>query len=165
MFCVNDYVVYGSEGVCRIENIGRTDISGLDKNKEYYTLVPVYKSGRIYTPTDSSIVMRKVITKESAQALVSNIKSIGEELDVPRDAKLAAAFYRNLVRTYECDKLISVIRHIFNKQRELISVKKNLPAVDTKYLKMAQDILYGELGFALGIAPNEVKGYIEKNCG
>ena len=63
MFSVNDYVVYGSEGVCRIEDIGRKDITGLDREKEYYTLVPVYKSGRIYTPTDSSIIMRRVITK------------------------------------------------------------------------------------------------------
>jgi CarD family transcriptional regulator len=165
MFCVNEYVVYGSEGVCRIESIGRTDITGLDKEKEYYTLVPVYKSGKIYTPTDSTIIMRRVITKERAQELVKHIKDISSELDVPRDAKLAAAFYKELVRTYECEKLIKVIRHIFEKQRELIPLKKNLPAVDSKYFKMAQDILYGELGFALGIAPNEVKGYIEKNCG
>ncbi len=165
MFCVNDYVVYGSEGVCRIENIGRMEISGLDKNKDYYTLVPVYKSGRIYTPTDSTIIMRRVITKERAQELVEHISQINSELDVPRDPKLAAAFYRELVRTYECEKLISVIRYIFQKQQELIPLKKTLSAVDSKYYRMAQDILYGELGFALGIAPNEVKGYIEKNCG
>lgn len=164
MFCVDDYVVYGSEGVCRIVNIGRADITGLDREKDYYTLVPVYKSGRIITPTDSSIVMRRVISKESAQSLVSNIKAIGEELQVPQDAKLAAAYYRDLVRTYDCGKLISVIKHIYNKQRGLVSAKKNLPAVDLKYLKMAQDILFGELAFALGIAPNEVKGYIERNC-
>ncbi len=164
MFSVNDYVVYGSEGVCRIEDIGRKDITGLDREKEYYTLVPVYKSGRIYTPTDSSIIMRRVITKEQAQELVKHIKDISSELDVPRDSKLAAAFYKELVRTYEYEKLISVIRHIFEKQRRLVLLKKNLPAVDAKYFKMAQDILYGELGFALGIAPNQVKGYIEKNC-
>ncbi len=164
LFSVNDYVVYGSEGVCRIESIGKKDISGLDKEKEYYTLVPVYKSGRIYTPIDSTIVMRKVITKEQAQKLVAHIKDISSELDVPRDAKLAAAFYKELVRTYECEKLIKIIRHILEKQRELIPLKKNLPAVDTKYFKMAQDILFGELGFALGIAPNQVKGYIEQNC-
>ena len=165
LFSVNDYVVYGSEGVCRVESIGKKDITGLDKEKEYYTLVPVYKSGKIYTPTDSTIVMRRVITKDQAQKLVAHIKEISYELDVPRDAKLAAAFYKELVRTYECEKLIKVIRHIFQKQRELIPLKKNLPAVDAKYFKMAQDILYGELGFALGIAPNQVKGYIEQNCG
>ncbi len=44
LFSVNDYVVYGSEGVCRVESIGKKDITGLDKEKEYYTLVPVYKS-------------------------------------------------------------------------------------------------------------------------
>ncbi len=164
MFCVNDYVVYGNEGVCRVEDIGKPSISGLDKQKEYYTLVPFYRKGKIYTPTDSTILMRKVISKENAEALISRITEISPVLDVPRDSKLAMEFYKSLVKTHECEKLISIIKHVFEKQRVLVAEKKNVPAVDLRYMKIAEDMLYGELGFALNIKPSDVRGYIIRSC-
>lgn len=164
MFCVNDYVVYGSEGVCRIEEIGHPDIAGLDRQKSYYTLSPVYRHGKIYTPVDSTILMRKVITKNQAEELIGGINEIESDLDVPKDAKLANVFYRELVRSYECRKLISVIKYVFEKQREFALIKKNMPAVDMKFFKIAEDMLYNEFGFALGIDPKEVKGYIAACC-
>lgn len=164
MFRVNDYVIYGSEGVCRVESIGHPNISGLDRLKEYYTLAPFYRSGRIYTPTDSSILMRRVITKEKAQALIMRIKEISSRLEVPGDSKLAGNYYRSLVRTYECENLVSIIKYVFEKQRNLGAVKKSVPAVDMKYMKIAEDMLYGELGFALNISPKDVRGYIVRCC-
>lgn len=164
MFAINEYVIYGSEGVCKVEAIGHPEISGLDKLKEYYTLLPVYRSGRIYTPTDSSIHMRRVVTRAQAQELIDSIKEISYELDVPKDVKQANIFYRNLVRSYECSKLISIIKYVFIKQREFSLIKRNMPAVDLKFLKIAEDMLYSEFGFALGIEPKDVKNYIVKCC-
>lgn len=164
MFAINEYVIYGSEGVCKVDAIGHPEISGLDKLKEYYTLLPVYRSGKIYTPTDSSIHMRRVVTKDQAQDLIDRIKDISHELDVPKDIKQANLFYRDLVRSYECKKLISLIKYVFIKQREFSLIKRNMPAVDLKFLKIAEDMLYSEFGFALGIEPKEVKDYIVKCC-
>lgn len=164
MFSVNEYVIYGSEGVCKVESIGHPDIIGLDRDKEYYTLSPVYRSGKIYTPVDSTILMRSVISKNQAEELIGGIKDISGDLDVPKDAKLANVFYRNLVRSYECRKLISVIKHVFAKQRELAAAKRNVPAVDMKFFKIAEDMLYNEFAFVLGIDPKEVKVYIAECC-
>ena len=164
MFCVDDYVIYGSEGVCRVESVWHPDIAGLDKTKSYYTLSPVYRHGKIYTPVDSNIRMRKVITRDGAQELIDGIDKISGDLDVPKDAKLANVFYRELVRSYECHKLISVIKHVFAKQREFAAAKRNVPAVDMKFFKMAEDMLYSEFAFVLGIEPQEVKGYITACC-
>ncbi len=164
MFSIDEYVIYGSEGVCRVEAIGHPEISGLDRLKEYYTLLPVYRSGRIYTPTDSTIHMRRVISREEAQALIESIGEISCELDVPRDIKQANLFYRELVRSYECKKLISVIKYVFMKQREFSQIKRNMPAVDLKFLKIAEDMLYGEFSFALGIEPRNIREYIVKCC-
>lgn len=164
MFSVNDYVVYGSEGVCKVESIGHPEIAGLDKMKEYYTLSPVYRSGKIYTPVDSPLHMRSVISKNYAEELIGGIKEISGDLDVPKDAKLANVYYRDLVRSYECVKLISVIKYVFAKQRAFAAVKRNIPAVDLKFFKIAEEMLYGEFGFVLGIDPKEVKGYIADCC-
>ena len=162
MFGINDYVIYGSEGVCMVESIGHPDISGLDKAREYYTLSPIYRTGKIYTPVDSTIRMRKALTKAEAEGIIMSIENICCELDVPKDNKLANLFYKELVTSYECEKLISIIKYVFLKQREFLAIKKNLPAVDLKYMRIAEDMLYNEFGFALGISPKEVKGYIAK---
>ncbi len=164
MFNVNEYIVYGSEGVCMVEEIGHPQIVGLDANKQYYTLVPAFRSGKIYTPVDSPILMRRVISKAEANELVCNIPNIPFNLDVPKDFKLAGAYYKELVRTYECEKLVSVIKYIGNRQKELSLIKKGLSALETRYLKTAEDMLYSELGFALGISPSDVKSLIFKTC-
>lgn len=164
MFSVNEYVVYGSEGVCKVESIGHPEIMGLDKSKDYYTLAPVYRPGKIYTPVDSSILMRSVISRNQAEELIGGINDIDCDLDVPRDAKLANIFYRDLVRSYECVKLIRVIKYVFAKRRELAAAKRNVPAVDMKFFKIAEDMLYNEFGFVLGMDPKDVKGYIFDDC-
>lgn len=163
MFSVNDYVVYGSEGVCRVESIGHPEIVGLDKTKEYYTLSPVYRSGKIYTPVDSTIRIRCVLTESDVTRLIEKIKDISGELDVPRDIKLANAFYRDLVRTYDCTNLISIIKYVSAKQRAFAEIKRNMPAVDIKFLKIAEEMLYNEFGFVLGVDPKDVKGKIAVN--
>ena len=164
MFSVGEYVIYGSEGVCRVESVGHPEVTGLDKTKSYYTLSPVYRNGKIYTPVDSTICMRHVISRDGAQELIDSIGEINSDLDVPKDAKLANQYYRELVRSYECRKLISVIKYVFAKQREFAAAKRNVPAVDMKFFKMAEDMLYSEFAFALGIEPKEVKGYIAACC-
>lgn len=162
MFSVGDYVIYGSEGVCKVDDIGVPCIAGLDSGKTYYTLHSVYRSGIIHTPTDTKITMRKVISKSDAEELIGNIGAIKSDLDVPKDAKQANIFYRDLVRSYECINLISVIKYVFIKQKIFAKMKKNLPAVDVKFSKMAEEMLYSEFAFVLGKKPNEIKQDIAK---
>ena len=164
MFSINDYIVYGSEGVCRVEEIGHPQISGLDSSKQYYTLVPAFRSGKIYTPVDSPITMRYVINSEEAKALVSKIPEIAFDLEVPNDFKLATAYYREIVRSYECEKLVSVIKYIGSKQKKLALIKKSLSALESRTLKMAEDMLYSELGFALELSASDVKKRITEAC-
>ena len=73
MYKVDDLVVYGKNGVCRINGIGKIAIS--DSDRLYYTLVPVYKNEEvIYAPVENGkIVMRHIISREEAKALIKRI--------------------------------------------------------------------------------------------
>ena len=53
MFEVGDLIIYGYQGVCRVDSIGQSDISGVPSDKLYYTLVPLYGSGKIMIPVDT----------------------------------------------------------------------------------------------------------------
>ena len=75
MFHVGDYIVYGSNGICRVEEITHPDIAGIDEDKLYYVLVPEKtRDSRLFCPTDNSrVVLRSVITADEAAALMDAI--------------------------------------------------------------------------------------------
>ena len=39
MFSVGEYIIYGVEGVCEVEEAGKLKVAGLDKNREYYRFI------------------------------------------------------------------------------------------------------------------------------
>ena len=62
MFAVGDLVVYGGEGVCRVEKIGPSELRGADKEKLYYTLLPLYRTGQVMTPDGR--VLGDIVTEQ-----------------------------------------------------------------------------------------------------
>ena len=73
MYELGDYIIYGNHGVCRVEDIGSLDISGVDNSIECYTST-CFEGKHIYTPVDNDKVsMRKVITNEEALELIERI--------------------------------------------------------------------------------------------
>ena len=67
MFSVGEYVIYGYEGVCKVEEVGHPALSGLDRKREYYRLTPYYRGGTIYAPVDGRIAM---VTKDGSKLAV-----------------------------------------------------------------------------------------------
>ena len=77
MYKKGEYVIYGSSGVCQVGDVTTLDINNVPKDREYYVLFPKNNGGTIYVPVDvASTKMRKVITKEDAQALIEKIPAI-----------------------------------------------------------------------------------------
>lgn len=160
MFQKGDYIVYGSSGVCEVEEIGPMDITGITKGRLYYTLTPVYSNGsRIYTPVDNDkIVMRSIVTGEEAMALIEQIPEI-EPLWV-NDEKKREELYRQRMKTCSFVEWIKIIKTLYLRRKSRIDNGKKLASVDERYLKMAEDSLYGELALALGMDREEVGPFI-----
>ena len=64
MYAAGELVVYGGEGVCRVEGVGAPSLPGMDKTRLYYTLSPLYRSGQVMTPVDTQVLMRPLLTAE-----------------------------------------------------------------------------------------------------
>lgn len=64
-------VVYGGEGVCRVEGVGTPSLPGMDKTRLYYTLAPLYRSGQVMTPVDTRVLMRPLLTGQEVQELIA----------------------------------------------------------------------------------------------
>lgn len=161
MYNIGDLIIYGSEGLCRVEAVGALDKCIIDSDMLYYTLCPIYHEGKIYTPVDTAVFMRPIITCENAQHLIDCIPQIQINPYNNQDLKLIERQYKSLLKTYNCEDLVQMIKSITAKKNIAVEQGKKLGQTDERYMKNAEDLLYGEFAFALGICRENVKSYIE----
>lgn len=161
MYKVGNLIIYGSYGVCRVESIGVPDLSGIDKNKLYYTLCPLYHTEKIFTPIDTTVFMRPVITYDEAQRLISIIPSMRENITDIGNIKLLEVYYRESLKTHDCCDLLRLIKTIYTRARIVEEQGKKLGQIDKRFMNIAEDLLYGEFAIALNMTKESVKTYIE----
>jgi len=161
LFGINEIVVYGSTGVCRIEAIGTPEFHGVDKSQSYYTLKPVFGDGVIYCPVENTrVFIRPVISREQAEQLIDAIPSMHAQAYHNRSTQLLTEHYSEVINTHDCAGLIEMIMSIYHKKQALAGQKRRLGQVDERFMKRAQNLLYGEMAVALGIDKDEVEQYI-----
>lgn len=161
MFQIGEYIVYGMNGVCRVEEVGPMSLSGVDSDREYYTLNPLYTKGsKVFTPVDNQkVVMRSVISKTEACNLIDEMKDV--ELIDAGDDKHRELAYKDAIKSCDCRQLIRIVNTVLRRKEERQAQGKKMSACDERYLRQAQDSLYGELAVSLGIDKGEVEDYIE----
>ncbi len=160
MFGIGDYVICGNKGVCEVENITTLNISGVDREREYYILKPLYMNGStVYVPVDSpKESMRKVLKREEAEELIRAIPEI--PLLVITNDKLSEQTYKDCIRTNDCEDLVKIIKTIYTRKQKRMKAGRKVTAVDAKYFHMAEENLYGELAVSLNIRRQDVESYI-----
>lgn len=163
MYSVGQYVVCGNKGVCTVENITTLDISGVDKAKEYYILKPLYVSAStLYIPVETAMnSVRSIMTKEEATHFVENISQI-KVLDLPNE-KMVEQEYRNTMKSNSCEEWARVAKTIRERKQRRLAAGRKETTVDGRYLKLAEENLFGELAVALEIPRSEVLGYIREH--
>lgn len=162
MFEVGDFIIYGSNGVCRVENVGSMDMKGVPSDKMYYTLVPVYSSkSKVFTPVDNAkVIMRPVISEQEAYELIDHIKEMqGFSIE---DEKNRDIVFKEALKKCDCRELIRIIKTVYEKKLARQAEGKKMTAGDERYFKIAEENLYGEFAVALGIKKEEVGSLIEQ---
>ena len=165
MFAIGDLIIYGSEGVCRVEDIGVPDIFDSDNGHSYYTLSPLYRQGRIYTPVYASLFMRPVISKQEALDLISSYPDIDDEIIENRNIRILSEKYQETMNSHACLDLMKVLKSVYHKKQIMDQRGKKLGQVDEKYFKKAEDLLHGEFAVALNIPKEEVGSFIRSRIG
>ncbi len=160
MFEKGEYVVVGNKGVCMVEDIATLNISGVDNEREYYVLKPVYMAAStVYMPVDSRTAsMRRILSKEEAKELIGGIDKI--PLITTTNDKLLEQEYRGCMKSNCCEEWIRIIKTIYMRKQKRLEAGRKVTAVDAKYFRIAEDNLYGELAIALNIPKDEVASYI-----
>ncbi len=161
VFKIGDYVIYGSEGVCLIEDI-RTIAFDRIEEKPYYVLKPRNKKGAgVFFPCDSDILntrMRRVLNAQEIHDALDRIR--GKRLPWIDDRKRRTALFKSIRNEMRCEKLILMIRCIELQKRLLESEGKKLSFSDSDALSTATALVTSELSYVLDIPAEEVGSYI-----
>ena len=162
MFEIGELIIYGGNGVCRVEKIGPIDTGMGTKGRMYYTLNPLKnKDSRIFTPVDNEkVIMRPTMTKEDALALIDQIQNV-ETLWIG-DERRRETEYKEAVRKCDCREYVKIIKTIYLRKEARLADGKKVTAVDERYYAIAEENLYGELAVALGMDKAETKTFVEK---
>lgn len=162
MYKIGEYIIYGNDGVCKVEDVGVLNISGINKKRVYYTLKPLYENGKIFTPIDTSVFMRSLITYEEVQQLIESIPYIKEKKCNEKNSRLLQIYYKNLLQTHECSDLLTLIEGVYEKKDNAIKKGKKLGQIDNRFMKVAEGLIKDEFSVVLGIPREEVKNYIKE---
>lgn len=161
MYSVGDKIMYGGTGVCVIEDITMVKLSGMDKPRQYYILRPLYQSGTIQTPVDNDkIPIRPVMSRSEAEELVDGIPQITASICYEKNLSALRNHYQQQLSSFECRDLIRMTKSIYAKKKDAESRQKKIGMTDEKFLRRAEDLLFGELAVALDISRDSVRDYI-----
>jgi len=161
MFQVGDKMMYGSTGVCTVVDITTVNLPGVDKNRLYYVLRPMYQDGIIRTPVDNEKVFKRpVISRQEAEALVDMIPTVKATACNEKNLVMLRNHYQERLGTFRCEDLVQLTMSIYAKKQDAARQQKKIGLTDEKYLKRAEELLFGELAVALEIPREEVPFYI-----
>lgn len=158
MFEIGTCIVCGQRGVCKVEAIGPIGLYGSEK--DYYTLSQIYSRGAVsYVPADSDkVIMRKVISKVEAEKLIEEMDSI-ESLWIENE-KRREDIFKKALRTCDTREWVKMVKTLYARKISRLAQGKKVTASDERFLKAAEDNLYGELAVALDIPKKDVEKYI-----
>jgi CarD family transcriptional regulator len=157
MYEKGDKIIYGGSGVCTVVEICTPNFSRAEWGKKYYKLCPVYGTETIYAPVDTKAFMRPVMTRAEADDLISRIPEIDECVCNSHSITMLRQQYEEFFRDHNCETYIGLVKGIYSKG----AAGKKLGQTDQRYMKRAEETLYGELAVALDLTPAEVPAYIK----
>lgn len=160
MHNINDMVLYGTEGICRITDISVRNMHGGDI--EYYVLKPVGENNStIFVPTGSETLtakMRRIMSAEEIYALIRTMPD--EESEWIENENMRKQRYKEILADGDRKDLIRMIKAIYLHGQERKKIGKKLHLSDEKFLKDAEKLLYEEFAHVLNIKKDEVLPFI-----
>ncbi|KXU46862.1 MAG: CarD family transcriptional regulator [Longibaculum muris] len=160
MYQVNEIILYGSEGICKIDNMMTRHVNG--QPIEYYVLKPIKsESSTIYVPTLNEELTKKMKRVLSYQEIIDLIHFIpdSELLWIDND-NLRKERYKGILRDGNRQEIMQLIRTLYLHQLKLKEEGKKFHASDDKFYKDAERILYEEFAYVLNISEEEVVPFI-----
>ena len=157
-----EYVSYGINGMCNIEDIRPMQLSQSVEKMMYYILRPESNpKSTIFVPVNNQKLvskMREPMTKDEINAMLVRMKD--RTLEWEKDVRFRTESFHEILNNGVNQDLILMIRCLHRKRQELVQLGKKLPARDSNTLKTAERLVEEEFAHVLHIKCEEVSDYI-----
>ena len=153
---IGDLVSKPVTGICKIEDILYLTSQDEKNNKLYYLMKPIEdEKDKIYVPvSNSDSRWRLCLTKEEAWNLIKRIPEIPTAWI--NNEKMREQNYKEAVKANDPEALVAIIKMIYQRKEKRLAQGKKCTATDARYFQIAENLLYMELGVALGKPKQEV---------
>ena len=157
-FKVDDIVMYGVNGCCRVDAIEKRDAA------QYYILRPVHKEHtKLMVPLDNEELVGRIRPVPSKRTLRGYIKRAAEApttwIKDTNERKEAA---KHILATGSEVELLVLLRSFHKHKEATLAAGKKATSSDNSILKSAQEHVRSEFSVVLGMEPEEVDDYLEK---
>lgn len=155
MYKVNEVVLYGSNGVCKIEEISKKSISGVEM--EYYVLKPLFSQiSTLFVPINNKTLvskMRHTLSEEAIKDILNNLPLAPNWIE---DKNQRFDFCKEIISGGDFESIINLIRMLRVHEREQSSNGKHLHISDERFLKEAEKMVCDEISFVLNMERSEI---------
>lgn len=162
---INDTVLYGADGVCRVAEITEFPI-GKEKIK-YYILRPVYdENSKIMVPVANAKLvarMKPVLSKEEICVVLDNATDLS--IEWKEDDAQRREEFKAILEYGKTAERLQVLKLLYIQRSERDKCGKKLRVTDERILKEIEKALFDELALALGINRNGVRDYLIEKLG
>ena len=160
MYAINDYVVYGKSGVCKIIDIRKEKFGGVEE-QTYCVLEPVHSDkSTIYTPINRNLdKFRRVMSYEEVHDLIQAMP--GEETIWIEDLQARGERYGEILKDGDPKQLVGLIKTLHFHHEDMLAKGKKMRMSDDKVMHEAEKLLYDEFAYVLEIKPEEVVPFIK----
>ena len=162
MYKVNDVVIYGTSGVCKILDICQKSFAGTVSN--YYILKPLLQNGTtVFIPTDNSRLTSKMhltLTQDKFNCIfrsVCNKTPLRPESEQERQSKFA-----EILESGNREALMLMIYDLHNYQTEQRENGRRLHLADERLLNSAESLLFDEVAYVFNIDRSDAAEFVKK---
>ena len=153
---IGDFVSKPVTGICKVEDILYLNLQDKKDNKWYYLMKPIEdEKEKIYVPvSNSDSRLRLCLTKEEAWNLIKRIPEIPTAWT--DNEKMREQNYKDAVKANDPEALVAIIKMIYQRKQKRLAQGKKCTATDARYFQIAENLLYMELGVAIGKPKQEI---------
>ena len=150
MFSVGQNVLYGTNGVCVVEDITEKKVGKV--SMEYYVLKPLASdSSTLFVPTHNEELVKRIrdiLNKDSIDSILANLPDIGEWNENKQER---SDDFKSIIVDGDCVELIRMIRLIHAHSNDLAENGRHLHMSDERFLKEAEKMVSEEISLVLDV--------------
>ena len=160
MYNRGEQVLYGSHGVCLINDI---EVKFVDRKEiTYYVLEPLEQPGsRYYIPAHNKTAVAKLsrlLSSEELQAILVSVKNSDDGWILDEGKRKQR--YRELINSGDRAALLGMIHALYRHKQEQIEAGRKFHLCDENFLHDAEKLLREEFSLVLEIPKEQVGNYI-----